>query len=238
VIVDTPETTPAVSTETPAAAPATAAVEPASAAPEWDGSWDKLDVQPWWKSVPEGARKHFSTLKERRDYLDDLFKADDAVAPLQTEIGSLKEALGSKDAEIGTWKSKYEETASRLSEMEATSRLREIETKFPDIYADFEFDEKTGEPTGGALLRFKKLVDAGFADDEAAKMVRATMPAAAPAPEAPKPPAPRDVKPPPSVAAMGDGASNAARATTDVKPASFDEAYRAAMRKAQAEEGA
>jgi len=213
------------------------------AAPEWDGSdWSTLDQQPWWASVPESARGHFNQAhterteaKERADYLDRLFGADDDairrdLESVTKERDDLKKSLG--DIEERTAEDKEEQEYTRLS------------TKYADIWADSHPDpSKDGELLSkGAYVRFVELLSKGFSEDDAATMARAVMitkPAAVEAApvETGGPPKTRDVRPPPSIAQASKGGNNPS-ATVNAKEAneSIDQRRRRLIKQYEAEE--
>lgn len=193
----------------------------ADATPEWDGSdWGQLDTYDWWKNVPEGARKHLSQAnidrkeaKERSDFLDRLFRADDDKLreeydttvkerdELRKERDSLKEALSGIEA--------------RQAQEESDREYERLSSKYPDIFADYSVDEKGDLVQRGAYVKFVKLLSSGESEEDAAAMARAVLtkkdaaaaPAtqAAPAPEKPKT---REVEAPPSIRHAGKGGNN------------------------------
>jgi hypothetical protein len=145
-----------------------------ASAPEWDGTdWSALDKQPWWASVPESARKHITSAheertiaKERGDYLDRLFTADDDsvrrdLVAAQNEAKSLKEALAGIEA--------------RAAEEEEDREYDRLAAKYADIWADIHPDEKGELQQKGAYVKFVKLLQSGFDEDEAAAMARTAM---------------------------------------------------------------
>lgn len=233
--------------ETPVAAPAadapvaTDAAGSGASAPEWDGTdWSALDKQPWWASVPESARKHITsaheertTAKERSDYLDRLFTADDDsvrrdLVAAQTERDSLKEALAGIEA--------------RSAEEAEDREYDRLSAKYADIWEDIHPDEKGDLQQKGAYIKFVKLLQSGFDEDEAAAMARAVMitkPAAtagAAAPGTPATPAApaktRVVEIPKAIANASKGGNNPS-ATMNAKEAGEDLAQRAARLKKQ-----
>jgi hypothetical protein len=224
---------------TDVAAPADAATP--DAAPEWDGSdWSALDKQPWWSQVPESARKHITaaheertSAKERSDYLDRLFTADDDsvrrdLVAAQTEAKSLKEALAGIEA--------------RTAEEAEDREYERMSAKFADIWSDIHPDEKGELQQKGAYVKFVKLLQSGFDEDEAAAMARAVMinkPAAteagaAAATTAAAPAKTREVQIPKAIANASKGGNNPS-ATINAKEAGEDLAQRAQRLKKQYE---
>jgi hypothetical protein len=205
----------------------------ADAAPEWDGTdWSALDKQPWWASVPESARKHINSAheertiaKERGDYLDRLFTADDDsvrrdLVASQNEAKSLKEALNGIEA--------------RAADEEEDREYDRLAAKYTDIWADVHLDDKGELQQKGAYAKFVKLLQAGFDEDEAATMARtATIAKATPA--APVVQAKtRTVEIPRSIANASKGGNNPS-ATMNAKEAGEDLSQRAARLKKQYE---
>jgi hypothetical protein len=178
--------------------------------------------------------------KAKGDYWSKLLDADDAVKPLADKVASLEAALGEKTKALA----EYEQQLAHVS----TQRVFDThKAKYADIYDDFQDDPnwtpdsgRQPEPTG-AYVEFLKLIQAGIAEERAAKMVRATMePAAAPAAVAePAPVVVERARPvvPPGIAAASTGAGpSAARSARDT-----DEPYDVVMarkrREAEMEEG-
>jgi hypothetical protein len=238
--------------ETAAPVADVAPVADAAPAPEWDGAdWspETLDKQPWRKAIPDTAWSHITKAheertksKERTDFLDRMFNADedtvrrDLVAAqterdaLRTERDALKESLSGIEA--------------RTAQEQEDKEYERLSTKFSDIWADIHPDEKGDLLPKGAYVKFVKLLQAGFDEDEAASMARAVMitkAAAEPAaPAAPAgPPKTRDVKPPPSIAQASKGGANPS-STVNAKEAGEDLTTRARRLQAQyaAEEAA
>lgn len=203
------------------------------AAPEWDGAdWSALDKQPWWSQVPESARKHITSAheertiaKERGDYLDRLFTADDDsvrrdLVASQNEAKSLKEALNGIEA--------------RAAEEEEDREYDRLAAKYADIWADVHLDDKGELQQKGAYAKFVKLLQSGFDEDEAAAMARTAMvPKATPTTPAAQAKT-RVVEVPKSIANAGRGGNNPS-ATMNAKEAGEDLAQRAARLKKQYE---
>jgi hypothetical protein len=206
------------------------AVEETPAA--WDGSVDTLLTQPW---VPEDARphleKHLASHREatsRRDFLDQVFAADDRTAELtqqldttRAELTSLKEALGKTEQERDGYRERENEAA-------AGKEIERLKAAYPDIFT--EKDEADDTTWHRAWEQFYKLLEAGYPEDKAVKMARAYLPedaasvlALAATPAAPPPPAERTVVVPKSVAAASRSSSspsvtvNAAEASEDLE---------------------
>lgn len=205
------------------------------AAPEWDGTdWSAgtLAQQGWWSQVPESARKHITSAheertiaKERGDYLDRLFTADDDsvrrdLVAAQNEAKSLKEALSGIEA--------------RAAEEEEDREYDRLAAKYADIWADIHPDEKGELQQKGAYVKFVKLLQSGFDEDEAAAMARTAMvPKATPTAPATQAKT-REVTIPKSIANASKGGNNPS-ATMNAKEAGEDLAQRAARLKKQYE---
>jgi hypothetical protein len=229
-----------------AAAPATEAV----ASPAWDGDFASLDTQPWWKEhVPETARDHFAKLHGDRTYLHEVLSAEEPAKLLQEKLDGLQKSLGEEVTKQRTAAEQYKLEADRykgdarrlqdeLDDQVLSKRDADVKFQYPDIYAHVQRDEK-GQITGGAVLDFARLTNAGYDDEAAAKMVRA-MHADALKPAEPMPPLqPRaKAEPPAHVATMGRGTSNAEEAKRAMAPASVPEKMRQLNRLYEQEEGA
>lgn len=234
-VVETPET------ETPAE----------EAPPAWDGSVDTLLTQPW---VPEDARphleKHLTSHREaltRRDFLDRVFAEDDRTAALtkelettKGELASLKEALGQATEKVSTYEAKEQDAA-------ADREVQRLRAAYPDIF--IEADEADETKWHRAWEQFYKLTEAGYTEEQAAKMARALLPpgegAAAPAPGAgggapapvvtPVAPAKREVAVPKSVQAASRSSNNP---SVMVNSAEANENLEARIRRMEQEERA
>lgn len=223
--------------ETAVAAPAADATvaDAVDSSPEWDGAdWspETLDKQPWRKAIPDTAWKHITSAheertiaKERGDYLDRLFTADDDsvrrdLVASQNEAKSLKEALNGIEA--------------RAADEEEDREYARLAAKYTDIWADFHLDDKGELQQKGAYPKFVKLLQAGFDEDEAAAMARTAMVVkatpATPAVQAKT----RVVEVPKSIANAGRGGNNPS-STMNAKEAGEDLAQRAARLKKQYE---
>lgn len=180
----------------------------------------------------DAAEAALAAAKKDQDFYARLLNEDDSVKSLTTELSSLKESLGVKDAELATTKTQLAEYEARVEQAETQRVLSTHEAKYPDIYADFQADETWTPESGrapaptGAYVEFMKMVNAGIPEERAAKMIRATMdapPAPVAAPVVPAPVvAPRPVVPP-SIAAASTGAGpSPARAVRETNEG-FDE---------------
>lgn len=237
---DAPETT---EPETPAALVVETPVDPAPAAEGWA-------AEPWWEKIPEDVRP---TLAEREKQYkeamgDDAFYkaslANDAeLLTLREKLADLEKTLGTKDEELRGYQTQAQE---RDLEARVDARARDLEARYPDVYADFQWDG-TGEATG-AFVEFQALLDKGLPEEKAAKMARALLPekpaqvqeqapqVVATAPVVAPAPPPKPVVPP-SVAAMGNGAGPG-RATVKTGTLEDAGAYLARMqREAELEKG-
>lgn len=219
----------------------------------WDGSMDSLLTQPW---VPEDARphleRHLSAHRDavvRRDFLNDVFAADDQTAALakdlettRAELASLREAMGKTEKERDDYRGKmtaYEE------ERDAAAREQQIigwREKYPDIFT--EKDETNESSWHRAWEQFYNLLAAGYPEDKAAKMARAYLPDDAPAPAAPAAAAPsptpaaparREVAVPKGVAAASKGSASPA---VTVNAAEANEGFEARVARMVREEEA
>lgn len=219
--------------ETPVVAAPAADAPVTDAAPEWDGTdWSALDKQPWWSQVPESARKHINSAheertiaKERGDYLDRLFTADDDsvrrdLVASQNEAKSLKEALNGIEA--------------RAADEEEDREYDRLAAKYTDIWADVHLDDKGELQQKGAYAKFVKLLQAGFDEDEAAAMARTAMVVKATPPTPAVQAKTRVVEVPKSIANAGRGGNNPS-STMNAKEAGEDLAQRAARLKKQYE---
>ena len=226
---------------------------------EWDGDFSTLDKQPWWESIPEGARTKLSSTHEeltkateRASYLDRLFQSDDAVTALRAdleaktaELDGLKKSLGDVTAERDKLRTDHTTASERLAEIEADREFDRLEAKYPDIFKDvyYKDEAKTELEQKGAFMLFMELREKGFDEERAARLARAELPAggtpAAPAaaPAAPVRPAPRDVKVPPSVAAATPGGNAPSRTVKYERDEDIDVVMAKAKRAAAEEDG-
>lgn len=238
---DTPET---VDTTTSTDA-GTAA--PAAEVPEWDGSLEAAASLPWWNTVPEAHREKLTDLYGHRSVLSKLLEQDDGAAQVKAENDGLRKSLAEVEtkykAEIEThkkesakYKQDYESLAAEVESERAERAAADLEAKYPDIFAAVEKDD-AGNITGGALVEFARLVNAGVAHDRAAKMTRAAfdMPAPGAAPAEPEKPKVRDVKPPTSVEIANKNGLNPAQASEKPVVQSSEEAHRAYRKKLEDE---
>lgn len=228
---------------------------------EWSGDFDALtDDIPWWKGVPETARTHFTSLREkaqeaegRASYLDKLFESDDAVtsvraelATKEAELASLKEALSAAETKHGEVEARYKSAAEQLADIEEERAFDRLKTTYPDIFNDLHYkdaEKKEIDDSKGAWLKFAKLLQAGIPEEEAAIMARAFLPTGAnPAAGAPVQPAPpprteREVEVPLAVRAATPGGSNPATTVRGDATESIEEAHARLARLAALEEG-
>lgn len=235
----------------------TTPIEPAAPV-EWSGDFDALtDDIPWWKGVPETARTHFTSLREkaqeaegRASYLDKLFESDDAVtsvraelATKEAELASLKEALSAAEAKHGEVESRYKSVAEQLADIEEERAFDRLKSTYPDIFNDIHYkdaEKKEIDDSKGAWLKFGKLLQAGIPEEEAAIMARAFLPAGAtttPGQPAPPPRTERAVEVPLAVRAATPGGSNPATTVRGDTNESIEEAHARLARLAALEEG-
>lgn len=219
------------------------------AAPEWDGSFDTIDKQGWWNSVPEPARGHIakwhtegSEAKTHSQFLQSILDSDDVaksaqeqIKAAQDELAGLKKSLGDSEAKIKAAEERAKHAEVRLSDTEADREFDRLEAKYPDIFKDIYVDEKTpgGLLDKGAYMRFTKLLHSGIPEDEAATMARALLPKAEPAPVVEERPKERDVKPPLGVNAATSG-GNSPTATVTAREMNEDYDARAARMRREA----
>lgn len=185
----------------------------------WQSAYDKHraeKVAPLEKSVAD-LTKQLAAAQNQRTLFSDLLAEDEKNGPLVKQIEGLTASLAATQAERDEYKSKAEKFEAERTESATVDYMRGHETKYPDIYADFEVDDAGNAK--GAYARFVKLLDDGEAEDVAAEMVRVLLAKKVPPPVAtpaatPAAPAPRTVTLPPSVANMqrsGPQASGASR---------------------------
>lgn len=185
--------------ETPAPVADAAPAAGGTSAPEWDGSdWTKLDSFEWWKAVPESARTHITkaheertSAKERSEFLDRLFNADDD--KLRTDHAAVLKERDELRAERDFLKEALTGIETRAAEEAEEREYQRIVSKYADIHADFrpvDPAKPDGEMTG-AWVKFCALVAKGVDEDDAADLARKLIkPAdAAPAQAAPAAPA-------------------------------------------------
>ena len=238
--------------ETPA--PVEGAVEALAAEPafEWDGAdWspETLEKVPGWKTLPEPVRGHITkaheertAAKERQEFLDRLFNADDD--KLRKEHAEVLSERDSLKQERDSLKEALSGIEARAAEEAEEREYKRLEAKYADIWQDIHLDEKGELLQKGAYVKFVKLLQAGFDEEEAAAMARAVMitkaqpakPAEAAAPEKPpEKPKVREVVAPPSIKQAGKAGNNPS-ATVNLKEASEDLNQRAARLIKEAEE--
>lgn len=217
------------------------------AAPEWDGSFDTIDKQEWWNSVPEPARGHIakwhtegSEAKTHSQFLQSILDSDDVaksaqeqIKAAQDELAGLKKSLGDSEAKIKAAEERAKHAEARLSDTEADREFDRLEAKYPDIFKDTHPDEKGDLQEKGAYMRFVKLLHSGIPEDEAATMARALLPKAEPAPTVEERPKERDVKPPLGVNAATSG-GNSPTATVTAREMNEDYDARAARMRREA----
>ena len=210
---------------------------------EWDGAWATVDKQPWWASVPESARGHFSKINEERDALTRLLDADDATAELRktlatkdSELSGLKKSLEEHGGKLTAAEKRAAEAEAKLADVEWDTTYDRLQKQYPDIFEDVYYtnDEKTElDPAKGAFVKFAKLIKQGIKPEEAATMARAFLPAKTPEVVIKEvPPKTRDVKPPASVVAATAGGNNPASTAGMKANESFNDALARLTREA------
>lgn len=215
----------------------------AEATADWDGSWGSIDKQPWWASVPESARGHFSKINEERDALTRLLDADDATAELRktlatkdSELSGLKKSLEEHGGKLTAAEKRAADAEAKLADVEWDATYERLQKQYPDIFDDVYYtnDEKTElDKTKGAFVKFAKLIKQGIEPEEAAVMARAFLPAKAPEVIVKEvPPKTRDVKPPASVVAATAGGNNPASTAGMKANESFNDAVARLTREA------
>lgn len=221
------------------------------AAPEWDGSKDTLEAQPWWSTVPEGARSHLTKTWDdlaaatvKADMVAKLLDSDDAVAELRaqlqtkdTEFATLKAALDKATAEVGEYRTKAEQEAARAEDIEADREFDRLEAKYPDIFKDVYYtdaEKKEVDPSKGAFPRFLALRKAGWSEEDAATAASTLVPKVA---AQPAEPAPRERAPvPASIKATSQPGNSAATVVDGKSTMSYEQAMRKLKAEAEREE--
>ena len=192
----------------------------------WQSAYDKHRMEkiaPLEQSVAE-LTKQLEAAQNQRTLFSDLLAEDEQNGPLVKQIEGLTASLVASQKERDDYKAQVEAFSVERTETATVDYMRGHETKYPDIYGDFEVVEDG--TAKGAYVRFVKLLDDGVDEEEAAAMVRALLarknpqaPAPAPAPvAAPGAAPPRTVVLPPSVANMqrsGPTASSTSRERTE-----------------------
>jgi hypothetical protein len=160
-------------------------------------------------------------VQKDQEFFNKLLSEDDALKPLTERLNTLEQALSERDKRIADYESKY-------ADIELERVQERHRSKYQDIFDDFQEDPnwkpESGEPPNptGAYVEFARLLQAGWSEERAAKVVRAEMALRAPAPTPARQPEPV----PKSVALASDGAGPRADKTVREVGESFEEVMR------------
>ena len=136
-----------------------------------------------------------------QEFFNKLLAEDDALKPMTERLNTLEQALSERDKRIAEYEAKY-------ADIELERVQERHRSKYQDIYDDFQEDPNWKPESGtapnptGAYVEFARLLQAGWSEERAAKVVRAEMALRAPAPAPARQPEPV----PKSVALASDGA--------------------------------
>jgi hypothetical protein len=180
---------------------------PVAEAPATEAPWSSLSdvrARPWYGQLPEAQRavleagfSWYEREVERKNTLLHALDIEDAppappAADPAPEVAALSKQLSELQAALQTAQSDLTTHQAQAADARAEYMLFRYETKYPDIYADFR--DKDGKAEG-AFVTFSDLVerelekiqnpkvaDIEAVEERAARMVRATMSSARPAP--------------------------------------------------------